>query len=338
VFLLRHPTRARGVSVCATKGHDRGCVVSVLKFIGSWAKEWQAAYEIPKGYLLLAYEPKYRKNVGKALVMLDKRQHDKLPADYTADQFIESLKDLTVTIEIHYQKRSMSANNLMWALYEIEANELNGHRQGADNITPQQIYKGDMEAFAPRLYMQILQKDIEFLRRSYSMIKVGTGVRTNADPQVPMYPVCVYVTSSHYNTREMHDHLEMIFDRLSEAGVHIKETAEISHYWLEWRQQMNDEKTVLHTDLYTTAEYKELVKNCEACGVAVWHEDIGSSCAHIKAVGMGGHRVNKYPGSEIMHLCDKCHMQFDSGKGRDKFLEEWPHLTYKIETALRRTV
>jgi hypothetical protein len=300
--------------------------MSVLKVVCHWSSTWQRQHDIPKGFILLRYLPKYRTNVGKALMLLDKKQTEQ----EGKVGFEDSLKELSVDIEIHYQKRSLSQNDLMWALYGIEANEMNGGRKGPDAITPQKIYHDDMLTFAPRIEVEVALSDVSLLRRSYSMVTVPDqkqGERVRA---------VVYVTSSHWNTKEMHGHLEMIFDRLSMAGV--KESADIAHYWLEWRQKLNDEKMVLHTGVYTIAEYKELVKNCEACGAPVWHEDVGSSAAHIKAVGMGGHRVGKYSGAELMHLCDVCHAEFDNGKGRDKFLEHWTHLTYKVETCLSKTI
>ncbi len=306
--------------------------MSILKAVVQWTAQWQAEYKIPKGFILLRYDGRYRRNVATALMKLDEFQKKKLQVSYTLQDFEDALRPIDMTLDIHYKKRSLDQNALMWSLYEIEANELNGGRKSADMETPQHIYDMDMEDFAPRITGTVSLDGIEYLKRQYTMVTI--------DPQSvgpTMANVTIYVTSSHWNTREMHGHLEMIFDRLSTAGVDLKSTADLSHYWLEWQAAMNEQKIVLHDDLYTVAEYKELVKNCEACGRAVWHDSIGSSVAHIKAVGMGGHRENKYHGSEIMHLCDiPCHQKFDNGKGRDKSLKEWPHLTYKISTALNR--
>ncbi len=301
--------------------------MSILKAVVQWTARWQAEYKIPKGFILLRYEGRYRRNVATALMKLDEFQEKR-----KTDELETELRPIDMTLDIHYKKRSLDANALMWSIYGIEANELNGGRKSADMITPEKIYRDDMRTFAPRLDVTIPPEGVDILRRTYSMIDIlgsddATG-RTN---------VRIYLTTSHLDSKEMHYHLQMQFDRLSEAGVTIDKTSDISDYWLKWRAAMNEQKIVLHDDLYTVAEYKELVKNCEACGRAVWHDSIGSSVAYIKAVGMGGHRENKYHGSEIMHLCDiPCHQKFDNGKGRDKFLAEWPHLTYKVSTALNR--
>ena len=302
--------------------------MSILKMTGQWSATWHKAMAIPKGYLLVRYDPKYRKNVAAALTKLDEWQKKKMGADLSEDAFEQSLRPIDITFDIHYKKRSLDANALMWSLYEIEANEMNGHRKSADMETAMHIYEQDMKTFAPQIEVRVTPDKLDLLKRTYSMVKtVLRGAWTYAT---------VYVTSSFWNGKEMHDHLEMIFDRLSMAGVDLKSTADISHYWMEWQQALSDQKIVLHDGLYTVDEYRELVKNCEACGRAVWHEDIGSSVAHIKAVGMGGHRERRYAGTELMHLCDVDHAAFDNGKGRDVFLKDWPHLKYKVETSLKR--
>ena len=313
-----------------------GLYMSILKAVVLWTSRWQHEYKVPKGFILLRYEGRYRKNIATALQKLDEFQQNKLPHDYTLQDFEDVLRPIDMTLDIHYKKRSLDQNALMWSLYEIEANELNGGRtKGPDMETAQHIYDGDMKAFAPRLAVTMTMPEINLLQRTYSMVTIEPVVIT-APTTEQLYCATVYITSSLWNTKEMHDHLEMIFDRLSIAGVSIKATADMSDYWFKWRAAMNEQKITLHDDLYTVDEYKDLVKNCEACGRAVWHDTVGSSVAHIKSVGMGGHRVNKYHGSEIMHLCDIDHAKFDNGKGRDKFLEEWPHLTYKINTGLQR--
>lgn len=299
--------------------------MSVLRLVVNWASAWHREYKIPKGYLLLKYKPKYRKNVATALQKLDTDQVQRIMD--TEGDWQDALRDIDCTLEIHYQKRTLPANNLMWALYEIEANEQNAGRIGHDMVKPAKLYRDDMREYAPTLDLQLTQDELELLKRTYSMVDIIGYDGEKAQ-------VRLYVTSSHWNTKEMHQHIEMLFDRLSAAGV--ENTADISHYWFEWRQKLNEDKLELHDAEYTVEEYKDLVKNCEACGTAVWHDDIGSSCAHIKAVGMGGHREKRYYGRELMHLCDSCHAMYDNGKGRDAFVETYPHLRNKIETELRR--
>jgi len=303
--------------------------MSILHVVVNWSSRYHRKYKVPKGYLLFKYEPKYRKNVAKALQRLDEWQEEKIAKLEDPAQWETVLRDIDAPFDIHYQKRTLPANNLMWALYEIEANELNAGRISADMETPEHIYKLDMEHFAPKIGVFMKKDDFEILKRTYSMTKVVAY-------RMDKVEAVVYVTSSHWNSQEMHRHLEMQFDRLSTSGVTLNASADISHYWLEWRQKLNDEEYTMHDEFYTIDEYRDLVKNCEACGCPVWHDDIGSSVAHIDAVGMGGHRERRYYGSQLMHLCDTDHASFDNGKGISKFLKEWPHLRYKVETCLKR--
>ena len=303
--------------------------MSILKAVVQWSAEFHQAHNIPKGYILLRYEPRYRKNIAAALLKLDVWQEK-----HKTDEPGAELRPIDMTLDIHYKKRSLDQNALMWSLYEIEANEMNGGRtKGDELITGEGIYKGDMKAFAPKLGMMANARQIQLLKRTYSMIEVG-------EMETPggYMTVTIYVTSSHWNTKEMHDHLEMIFDRLSMAGVSVANSADLSAYWFEWRAALNEQKTVLHDGVYTIEQYRDLVKNCEACGSAVWHETVGSSVAHIKSVGAVGLRIILIPGSDLMHLCDTDHAEYDNGQGWDKFLDHWPHLRHKVEACLGKEI
>ena len=310
--------------------------MSILHVVVNWSSRYHREYKIPKGFILVRYQPKFRKNVAKALQKLDAWQEDRIAELENPAEWETVLRDIDAPFEIHYRKRTLPANDLMWSLYEIEANEMNAGRQSADMITPEQIYDGDMKTFASRFGVSVTREQLEMIKRQYSMVQVVS----EKDGKVQAW---VYITSSHWDSKQMHTHLQMIFDRLSEVGVSIEASADISKYWFDWRQNLNDEKYIMHDEEYTTEEYGDLIKNCEACGCQLHLVDASGSkrsgegsVAHIKAIGMGGHRENKYYGSQLMHLCDADHAAFDNGKGIKAFLKNWPHLRYKVETGLKR--
>ena len=290
--------------------------MSTLHTVINWSSRYHREFNIPKGkgFLLIKYKEKYKKNVEKALLKLDQWQEKKIAELDDPERWESILRDLDDKWEIHYKKRSLAANDLMWSLYDIEANVMNAGHQSTDMETPEHIYELDMEHFAPKFGVSLKPEDMELLKRQYSMIEITARPAGRVQ-------ATVYLTSSHWDSKEMHRHLEMQFDRLSEAGVNIEESADISHYWLEWRQNLNDEKFVLHDELYTIAEYQELVKNCEACGDPVWHEGVGGSVVHIKAVSKDDSE-GKYNGSRLLHLCGTDRAQFENGKGRDNFLKK----------------
>ncbi len=207
-------------------------------------------------------------------------------------------------LEIHHRKRSNPQNALMWALLEIVANEHNaGLPTDASMRDSEYFYRLFLQRYAPRE-------------------KAHTGEE-------------IIKTSSHFNTLEMSEFIERIFDELAVMDIGVTNPVEISSYWEQHKTHMRDKKVILNADIeFTPAQYKASVKLCEACAAPVWHEDIGSSLAHIKSVGMGGGREATVRGDEVMHLCDTCHALFDNGKGRAHFLGKYPHLCYKVKQAL----
>ena len=74
-------------------------------------------------------------------------------------------------------------------------------------------------------------------------------------------------------------------------------------------------------------DYKTLHPICEATGEFIGHG--GGSLAHIKAVGMGGPRKGEVCPSEVMHLTDKAHAEFDNGKAAMRIFGRWVQGGYK---------
>lgn len=215
---------------------------------------------------------------------------------------------LKLTLEVYYAKRSLAMNALMWALLEIIANEHNAGLPGGETLR-------DAEYF-----YQL------FLARYAPKVRAHTGEE-------------IRKTSSQFNTAEMATFIDRIFDELAVLDIGVETADEIGAYWLEQRRLMSEKQVILRVgEEYTIAGYKEAVKNCEACSAPVWHEDIGSSLAHIKAVGMGGGRTARVKAEDVMHLCDVCHAEYDNGRGLEAFLKNHGHLEYKIKSALGRPI
>jgi len=215
---------------------------------------------------------------------------------------------LEIEMKIHYRKRSLDQNALMWSLLDIIATEHNAMVPAGEQLQDSEyFYRLFLQRYAPRE-------------------KAHTGEE-------------LVKTSSGFSTLEMSAFLDRIFDELAEMDIDLTDPEEIGTYWKQHKETMREKKVILRAaEVFTTEEYKEAVKQCEACGAPVWHEDVGSSCAHIAAVGMGGHRQRRYLGAELMHLCDPCHAAYDNGKGRAQFLVDYPHLKHKIEEALGKEI
>lgn len=135
---------------------------------------------------------------------------------------------LAVEIDIRpvRNKRTLDQNRLMWALLEKLAQAQNGGTPGG--VTAEQCYLDLLAEFgaevetwrvpvkalpALRNTYRVVQKQ-ELLENGYCMARIGLG-------------------SSSFTRQQMHDFLERIFDRLSEAGVDDAETTE---QYRDWRR------------------------------------------------------------------------------------------------------
>lgn len=58
--------------------------------------------------------------------------------------------ELEISIKAHYDDRTVKANALMWVIYDLQAQILNREGKYIRNpITPMELYKQDMEGYAP---------------------------------------------------------------------------------------------------------------------------------------------------------------------------------------------
>ena len=125
---------------------------------------------------------------------------------------------LAVEIDIRpvRNKRTLDQNRLMWALLEKLAQAQNGGAPGG--VTAEQCYLDLLGEFGAevetwRRAYRVVQV-VEVLDGGYCMARLGLG-------------------SSSFTRQQMHDFIERIFDRLSEAGVDDAETTE---QYRDWRR------------------------------------------------------------------------------------------------------
>lgn len=128
--------------------------------------------------------------------------------------------ELDVTIDIHYKPRTLKMNALMWALYTIIALIMNRENKTRDPITAQYLHDVDMEDFAPRkVCICTLTDESSFtealLERFDSIYK-----RSESDGLVSL---TVLETTRYWDTRQMAEHIERLFNTLADMGV-TKET------------------------------------------------------------------------------------------------------------------
>ena len=135
---------------------------------------------------------------------------------------------LMVEIEIKpvRDKRTLDQNRLMWALLNKLAQALSGGTTGG--VTAEQCYLDLLADYGAEVETwRVPLKALPALRRAYRVVQVVEvldGVYCMAR---------LGLGSSNFTRQQMHDFIERIFDRLSEAGVDDAETTE---QYRDWRR------------------------------------------------------------------------------------------------------
>jgi hypothetical protein len=280
-----------------------------MKFTGKIDFEKQK--QMPRGILAIIPDGKYREKI-RQLIMDCKD------------------KDLDIEIKLKSKKRSLSLNNLMWALYEIQANETNAGFL-TSHVEKTGLYESDLQQYGKRVRFLINHSDLAIFRSEWKYIENIENAKNDK------LIITAVKSSSMFSGKEMYQWIQMLFNRLAIMGTDVTEPDEIKRYWVRFQKKMNNNKIILYEKKIKVSEYKKKNPLCEACGAFIARG--GGSLAHIKARGMGGNvEKEKEMPSNWLHLCDPCHAYFDNGKGRDLFLQKYSHLRHKIEKALQKNI
>lgn len=147
-------------------------------------------------------------------------------------------KDGLVTCELKraVKPRSLSQNALLWQLLTIYADALNGGRTG--EITPEKLYYSMLEEYGVAVYIAVPDVCIEDLRKAYRRIRIidETVIERNGK-RTPAKTVKCILGSSKYNTIQMKNLIDGIFDKLAELGVDCG--GEVTKLYEEWRVKNN---------------------------------------------------------------------------------------------------
>ncbi len=308
----------------------KGLTMPDITYSGTWTETYH--HNVERGFIVFKYDPIYRKNITTYLTKLSEYQKKK-----------GELRKLKIKIEYHYRKRTLDQNSLYWGLLSIQANEQNGGMKGPDMVTPESLHEAYLLQYGEREIIKTYRKNLNYYRSKKRIEYViidheKISVKEFLDKYPDMLPE-QYVTlqvirgTSEYTTKEMAERIEMVFNEIAYSGCNVTKPGDIHNYWVEWRQHLNDEKIVLHDEIMSKAEYKKKNPICEGCGV-----NMGEQLAHIQAVGMGGkEEPEKNHPSNWLYLCHECHSPgVIHQQGWKEFLKQFPHLKYKVETALKR--
>jgi len=283
-------------------------------------------------------------------------QNNKLKKLVESGQLYEPkdyLRDLEIEIKYYYKKRNVDQNALMWSLYGIIANEMSQDNLGYKDkqISIYDLYEQDLLDYAERNQIVTTRKNFiayweEYERLEYVEIlgskyqidtpeKIKVFLKIELPPDTEMKLSFIRSTSK-LNTVEMANWINMLFNRLSYMGVHLDTSADIGVYWQTWRDMLNKEEIILNDEIMTIDEYKENNPICEATGGFIGNG--GGELSHIKSVGMGNDRTKepkKNYTSNWLHLSSEAHRLWHE-KGREEFLKKFPHLSTKVNHALKR--
>lgn len=269
--------------------------------------------------LPLKMDPGYEGSVGRFLASYGKRK-EKAIAEQKPRPKIE------VTLELYSPKRSLAMNNLMWALYDVTVDVMNG-RQIDPELNRYAIYDQDMRSVAPTVTLTVREMVIDEVEK---MINVKWKEPV---PGTDLVNVHAIKTSSHWNTEEMSRHLEFLFNRLAFLGVPMMQANEVSTYWLEWRHHMAENKIVLHRgEALNGFQYRNYNPSCEACGKSTIK---GGHLHHIRTRGAAFVDERDDSDDWIM-LCDECHVGWMGvhQRGVGTWLKDHEHLRPKFEMIL----
>jgi hypothetical protein len=305
--------------------------MAIVKYLATWDGRETKARGLRQGEILLHAQPRYWKNLRKAFEKLHHKQQNRSRDDPTA----YVMYDIEVELDVLYKKRTLDQNALMWSLYEIEAAEMNaGAVDLMHEVTPGRLYAQDMEGIAPTVSLVVQARmlpDLASLGMSWrrAVPVEGTDLVTAE----------IIRTSSKWTTVEMARHIQGQFNRLALSGVHLEKAADIGHYWVQFRQHVNDERIPLTDEKLTKDQYRALNPLCEGCGAFVGanmeHPSGGGHVHHILSRGAGGAEPELDWPANWLHLCPACHDVWNEKDGGVvEFIKVAPQCESKIRRAL----
>lgn len=280
-------------------------------FIATWEKTFKTNNE----YLILHPKEIYQKNLKLFLNKLSKLQIKK-----------GELKDLEIKIEYHYKKRSLDQNKFMWWLYGVLAREISGS-DFIDKKLVDQLYRNDIYDYADRTEITIKKEYYNKYKTDYRFIENELPIAHNGI--LTHYKLIVIESSSHFNIIQMANWITMLINRLAEIGITDKHAVEIFNKILELQNDLNNRKIILFQNA-NERQYRLNHPFCEAC-ISQYIGDGSGQLAHIKSRGAGGENKS----NNWLYLCHSCHIKTQHQKGWEKFKKLFPHLTYKINKALK---
>lgn len=145
-----------------------------------------------------------------------------------ARQLMNDGKDkLVLSLSEYRNKRSLAQNNLMWALLEIMADHMNAGRTGG--VTAWDCYIDMIERYGGKFeYLECTKEAFEFLKERFRALKV---IEERKGGKTVMCKA--FIGSSQFNTQEMNQLIDGIYDELEKIGA---DTLEARYLYEEYQR------------------------------------------------------------------------------------------------------
>lgn len=150
----------------------------------------------------------------------------------------DSGKELTVTVDEKRNQRSLEQNRLMWSLLEIMALHQNGGRTGGVNA--EDLYLNFIEKYGAKYeYLMCVPEALKGLKQQFRAIKEVERREYNRKEMI----VCkCFYGSSKFDTKEMTQLIDGIFDELANMGIEDNYQSAVKSYWVEWLESKGENK------------------------------------------------------------------------------------------------
>lgn len=166
---------------------------------------------------------------GNLYVIMKVKPESRYNAKAILQDIKQSNKDVTATFSFKKNHRSLDQNALLWALLTIYANALGGDQ------TPEDIYYQMLDRYGVAKFLVMEEAAVNELKALFKDTKIiDDAVVMRQGKRTPAKLVKCIVGSSNYDTGEMTQLIDGVFDELAALGVDARVSREVSEYWEEW--------------------------------------------------------------------------------------------------------
>ena len=166
---------------------------------------------------------------GECELVLSIPKEHKYAAKSIAKDLRKEDAEYMVTFEKRKRKRSLDQNALMWALLTIYAQAQGGGRRGS--LQPEDVYMQMLSKYGVAEFIMTVPEAENTLKNAFRVIKKVDTRNYNAKE---MAVFKCYYGSSTYDTKQMSDLINGIFDELAQLGIDAETNKQVQAYYQDW--------------------------------------------------------------------------------------------------------